>query len=68
MSNAQRSRNQSVSAAARRQSGDWYAWGEEAPQAARAQNKPILLSPGYRLPLVHVMAHESSRMPKSRPC
>ncbi|MDO8528227.1 MAG: thioredoxin domain-containing protein [Deltaproteobacteria bacterium] len=26
---------------------DWYAWGEEAFQAARAQNKPIFLSIGY---------------------
>jgi uncharacterized protein YyaL (SSP411 family) len=26
---------------------DWYAWGEEAFEAARAQNKPIFLSVGY---------------------
>src|SRR3989338_5679963 len=25
----------------------WYAWGEEAFEAARAQNKPIFLSIGY---------------------
>jgi uncharacterized protein YyaL (SSP411 family) len=39
---------------------DWYAWGEEALQAARAQNKPILLSVGYSAcHWCHVMAHES---------
>ncbi len=39
---------------------DWYAWGEEALQAARAQNKPILLSIGYSAcHWCHVMAHES---------
>ena len=26
---------------------DWYAWGPEAFEAARAQNKPIFLSVGY---------------------
>ena len=25
----------------------WYAWGEEAFQAAKDQNKPIFLSIGY---------------------
>jgi uncharacterized protein YyaL (SSP411 family) len=39
---------------------DWYAWGEEALQAARAQDKPILLSIGYSAcHWCHVMAHES---------
>ena len=39
---------------------DWYAWGEEALQAARAQDKPILLSIGYSsCHWCHVMAHES---------
>src|SRR5665647_2779190 len=39
---------------------DWYPWGEEALQAARAQNKPILLSVGYSAcHWCHVMAHES---------
>ena len=39
---------------------DWYAWGEEALQAARAQGKPILLSIGYSAcHWCHVMAHES---------
>ena len=26
---------------------DWYAWGPEAFEAAREQNKPIFLSVGY---------------------
>jgi len=39
---------------------DWYAWGDEALQAARAQDKPILLSIGYSAcHWCHVMAHES---------
>ncbi len=39
---------------------DWYAWGEDALQAARAQDKPILLSVGYSAcHWCHVMAHES---------
>ena len=39
---------------------DWYAWGEEALQAARVQDKPILLSIGYSAcHWCHVMAHES---------
>jgi len=39
---------------------DWYAWGEAALQAARAQDKPILLSIGYSAcHWCHVMAHES---------
>ena len=39
---------------------DWYAWGEEALQASRTQDKPILLSIGYSAcHWCHVMAHES---------
>ena len=39
---------------------DWHAWGEEALQTARAQDKPILLSIGYSAcHWCHVMAHES---------
>ena len=38
----------------------WYAWGPEAFEAARAENKPILLSVGYAAcHWCHVMAHES---------
>ena len=39
---------------------DWYPWGDEAFAAARAQDKPILLSIGYSsCHWCHVMAHES---------
>ncbi|HJT99284.1 MAG TPA: DUF255 domain-containing protein, partial [Rhodanobacteraceae bacterium] len=39
---------------------DWWPWGEEALAAARAANKPILLSIGYAAcHWCHVMAHES---------
>jgi hypothetical protein len=39
---------------------DWYAWGEEALQHARDENKPILLSIGYSAcHWCHVMEHES---------
>ncbi len=38
----------------------WWAWGPEALAAARAENKPILLSIGYAAcHWCHVMAHES---------
>ena len=38
----------------------WWAWGDEAFAAARAENKPILLSVGYAAcHWCHVMAHES---------
>ncbi len=38
---------------------DWYPWGDEALAAARAQEKPILLSIGYSAcHWCHVMAHE----------
>ena len=39
---------------------DWYSWGEEALERARAENKPILLSIGYSAcHWCHVMEHES---------
>lgn len=39
---------------------DWYPWGEEAFRAAKAQNKPVLLSVGYSTcHWCHVMEHES---------
>jgi uncharacterized protein len=39
---------------------DWYPWGPEALNRARAGNKPILLSVGYSAcHWCHVMAHES---------
>src|SRR5215471_2326348 len=39
---------------------DWYPWGPEALQLAKAQGKPILLSIGYSAcHWCHVMAHES---------
>ncbi len=38
----------------------WYAWGEEALEKARQENKPIFLSVGYSAcHWCHVMAHES---------
>jgi uncharacterized protein len=39
---------------------DWYAWGPEAFEAARAQNKPIFMSVGYSTCYwCHVMERES---------
>ena len=39
---------------------DWYAWGSEALQKARAEDKPIFLSIGYAAcHWCHVMEHES---------
>src|SRR5207253_1036043 len=39
---------------------DWFPWGEEALERARAEDKPILLSIGYAAcHWCHVMAHES---------
>ncbi|HEX2614367.1 MAG TPA: DUF255 domain-containing protein, partial [Nitrososphaera sp.] len=39
---------------------DWYAWGEDALQRARNEDKPIFLSVGYSAcHWCHVMAHES---------
>ena len=39
---------------------DWYAWGDEALQKARREDRPIFLSIGYAAcHWCHVMAHES---------
>ncbi len=39
---------------------DWYAWGQEATDKAKSEDKPILLSVGYSAcHWCHVMAHES---------
>jgi uncharacterized protein YyaL (SSP411 family) len=39
---------------------DWYPWGEEAFEAARRRDRPMLLSVGYSAcHWCHVMAHES---------
>ena len=39
---------------------DWYPWGKEAFERARAEERPILLSVGYSsCHWCHVMAHES---------
>ena len=39
---------------------DWYPWGDEAFEKARAEDKPVLLSVGYSsCHWCHVMAHES---------
>jgi uncharacterized protein len=43
---------------------DWYPWGPEALERARAEDKPILLSIGYAAcHWCHVMAHESFEDP-----
>ena len=39
---------------------DWYVWGDEAFERARAEDKPLLVSVGYSsCHWCHVMAHES---------
>src|SRR5712672_1836906 len=39
---------------------DWYAWGPEALERAKREDRPILLSIGYAAcHWCHVMAHES---------
>jgi uncharacterized protein YyaL (SSP411 family) len=39
---------------------DWYAWGDEAFEKAKAEDKPIFLSIGYATcHWCHVMEHES---------
>jgi uncharacterized protein YyaL (SSP411 family) len=44
---------------------DWFAWGEEALERARREDKPILLSVGYSAcHWCHVMAHESFEDPE----
>jgi uncharacterized protein YyaL (SSP411 family) len=43
---------------------DWYPWGQEAFDAARALDRPIFLSVGYSTcHWCHVMAHESFENP-----
>lgn len=43
---------------------DWYAWGPEALEKAKKEDKPILLSVGYSsCHWCHVMAHESFEDP-----
>ncbi|MGH2915779.1 MAG: thioredoxin domain-containing protein, partial [Solirubrobacteraceae bacterium] len=43
---------------------DWYPWGEEALAAARATDRPLLVSIGYSAcHWCHVMAHESFEDP-----
>src|SRR4051812_9420899 len=45
---------------------DWYAWGEEAFEKARREQKPIFLSIGYSTcHWCHVMAHESFENPET---
>jgi hypothetical protein len=44
---------------------DWYPWGQEAFEAARAQDKPIFLSIGYATcHWCHVIDHESFQNPE----
>ncbi|ODS31639.1 MAG: hypothetical protein SCARUB_03245 [Candidatus Scalindua rubra] len=44
---------------------DWYAWGPEAFEKAKRENKPIFLSIGYSTcHWCHVMAHESFEDPE----
>ncbi len=39
---------------------DWYAWGPEAIERSKSEDKPILLSIGYAAcHWCHVMEHES---------
>jgi uncharacterized protein YyaL (SSP411 family) len=43
---------------------DWYPWGEEALERARAEDRPLLVSIGYSAcHWCHVMAHESFEDP-----
>src|SRR5215208_3243268 len=43
---------------------DWYPWGDEALERARAEDKPVLLSVGYSAcHWCHVMEHESFEDP-----
>ena len=45
---------------------EWYAWGPEALERARREDKPILLSIGYSAcHWCHVMAHESFEDPET---
>jgi len=43
---------------------DWYPWGDEAFERAKAEDKPVLISIGYSAcHWCHVMAHESFEDP-----
>ncbi len=45
---------------------DWYPWGPEALERARAEDRPVLLSIGYSsCHWCHVMAHESFEDPET---
>jgi uncharacterized protein len=45
---------------------DWYPWGSEALERAKAENKPILVSIGYSAcHWCHVMEHESFEDPQT---
>jgi uncharacterized protein YyaL (SSP411 family) len=45
---------------------NWYPWGDEAFQRARAEDKPVLLSVGYAAcHWCHVMEHESFEDPET---
>ncbi len=45
---------------------DWYPWGDEAFERARAEDRPILLSIGYAAcHWCHVMEHESFEDPET---
>jgi uncharacterized protein YyaL (SSP411 family) len=45
---------------------DWYAWGPEALERARAEDKPLLVSIGYSAcHWCHVMEHESFEDPET---
>ena len=45
---------------------DWYAWGPEALETSKREDKPILLSIGYAAcHWCHVMAHESFEDPET---
>lgn len=44
---------------------DWYPWGDDAFEKAKAENKPVFLSIGYATcHWCHVMAHESFEDPE----
>ena len=44
---------------------NWYPWGEEALEKAKAENKPIFLSIGYSAcHWCHILAHESFEDPE----
>ena len=45
---------------------DWYPWGQEAFERARAEDRPVLLSIGYAAcHWCHVMEHESFERPET---